>query len=169
MEENLNIELPKEKVYKENPTIGNILSVLKNTENSLAIDYTKENEFGKPEKHIFRTREKKEIRRYIKFYEDSNALKNFINLSSLAQKLAVYAIEKTTKGTTHFYFISGEFCEKYHISNTNVGRAMNELLEKQWLFKSDKPKKYWINMSFFFRGSVEQIYYKYHTDKREFL
>lgn len=99
--------------------------------------------------------------KFVKFYLDSDSLMEFSELSTSAQKMISYLIKNMEYGKDFVYLYNYKMIKEVGLSDTSISLAKNELVEKEWLFKSEETHKYWINLCYFCIGDREEIYRRY--------
>jgi hypothetical protein len=98
---------------------------------------------------------------FIKFYLDSGALEEYNELSSTAQKMMTEIIKQMKYGEDYVWISNIKYSQLLNMSETNVSVAKNELLDKDWIFKSSEKYKYWVNLCYVCIGNRDEIYRKY--------
>jgi hypothetical protein len=137
-------------LYEVKETIRNKDKKFKKVNGSLEVVYTDE-----------RVSAYKDIGKFIKVYEESDALGEFIKLSASAQRLMYAIIKETPINVDYFYYAPISLGKIANINEHNVSTYIRELLEKEWLYRSNEKRKYWINPCFFYKGDREELYKKY--------
>jgi hypothetical protein len=103
---------------------------------------------------------------FIKVYLDSGALEEYNELSSTAQKMMTEIIKMMKYNEDYVWISNLKFSELLNINESNVSAAKNELLSKEWIFRSTEKFKYWINLCYVCIGDREEIYRKYKNTTR---
>ncbi len=151
------------KEYKVNPSIELVGYLLTETKETLR---TRDRRIGKVNGKIEvifntdRVLKYKDTSKFIKVYVDSNMFREYNLLSSTAQRLLTSIMEKLEYNQDSFYYSPSSLSKDADIDERNVSIYMKELLDKEWIFKSDDKRRYWINLCYFCIGDREEIYRK---------
>jgi uncharacterized protein (DUF952 family) len=97
---------------------------------------------------------------FLKLYIDTNALDEFIELSATSQRLLTHIIKKLQFAVSYIYLDSGIVMRDMEICRSSYSKGLDELLERQWIFRSTETNKYFINLILISYGNREDIYLK---------
>lgn len=147
------------KVYKVNPTLISLGKYLRDTGNLVTINKLVETGSG-VEKVTRRIDEKEDNRGFTKIF-DGNISGDWTKLSLTAQRVLRFITLTLKVNEDHIFIYGGRFCKDNDISRQSLSLGLKELVEKNWLYKSDIPKRYWINLYYLCKGNVEDMWYKY--------
>lgn len=150
--------------YRENPTIEGVFSTLHDGEGQVVITTHVDTGDG-VERVNKKVQRKVDNRNFIKLFRINGTLDKFTELTRSAQMLLVYVMEKMDMNDTYTYVYGNEFCDKTHLSRGTFSNALTELLDKKWIYKSNIPKKYWINLYLIAKNRIEKLYYKHLSEK----
>lgn len=145
--------------YKENPTFKGVLDSLIDTGKYRAI--TKIVDTGNGiEYHKKNIKIRKDTRKYIKIFQDAESLKRMLLLTTTAQRVLHFILNKMDTHGLSIYIFSNQFTKELDISRQSLSTGLKELLDNGWIFKSDVKKMYWINLYYMCKGSMEDVYYR---------
>lgn len=100
---------------------------------------------------------------FLKFYLDSGGLREFMELSLGAQKVLMYLIENKLEFEKDFVYVTlSTIPESEGMKRSTIVTGFYELLDRQWIARSDVNYKFWINMCFFSYGNREDIFRQYY-------
>jgi len=154
----------KDREYKYNPSVELVGHLLKETKRTIRTNKVRIGKIeGKLTKIATDDREYvyQDDSKFIKVFLDSDALNEFIDLSSSAQKV-LCSIIKTMKYNEDFVYVyNHSLLKDTGLSDTSISLGKKELLEKEWLFKSDVNHMYWINLCYICIGNRDEIYRKF--------
>ncbi len=98
---------------------------------------------------------------FYKFFVDGDTLYELLELTITAQKLLVYILTKKLEFNKSSVFVTiNTLVDEVDLSRTTVSAGFNELIDREWLYHSDSPFKFWINLTRVTFGSREEIYEK---------
>jgi hypothetical protein len=101
-----------------------------------------------------------EINTFIKVYD--SAYKVITSLSKTGRIMLDYILHKKLDyGKHEFIMFVKEYMVDNDVSEKTTYNAINELIEKGIIYCSDISDKYFLNLEYFCRGSIEEIYEKY--------
>lgn len=101
--------------------------------------------------------------KYLKFYLDTAALSEFVELSLSAQKILLYLIVNRLEFEKDYVNVTiSTIPVGPGMSRTTINSGFYELLDRNWLARSEEPYKFWINVGFFSYGSREEIFRKHY-------
>lgn len=150
------------KQYKINPSLEVIGHFIYEGKKLIRTKGTREGIVaGKPEQIISEERIKtlQDRSAFIKFFMDSDSIQEFIELSSSAQRIVAHIIKYHLEfNKSYVYLTIKELESKLDLGRSSISIGFNELLDREWLYKSDIPYKYWLNISFICYGNREDIY-----------
>jgi predicted ATP-grasp superfamily ATP-dependent carboligase len=154
----------KDKKHKWNPSLELVGFLLSEEREHIRV---KGHRVGRVEgklEHIV-TEEKKIVftdnSSFIKFYIDSQALNEFIELSISAQRVLVYVLNKITMNEDDFYLGNEECTIKINMDKYSFYKAMRELLDRDWIYLTEYTNRYFINLCFVCKGNRETMYHKF--------
>lgn len=147
------------KLYRENPSLVSIGKVFRDTGKLITVN--KEVVTGNGvEKVPKRIPVKEDTRTFIKFFEGDN-IGDWTKLSLTAQRVLRFILRKLELDKCYVIVYGSEFCREYGMSRQSFSLGIKELLVKNWIYRSEEPKMYWINLYYICKGNVEDMWYKY--------
>lgn len=103
----------------------------------------------------------KDVGLFTKLYSRSNALHELIELTASAQRMLVYIIENKLESDKSYVWLTvGLIGKELEMSDSTTNASFNELLDREWLCRSDEQHKYWINIARICVGARDTIYFK---------
>ena len=154
----------EKKMYKWNPTLELVGYVLSDTNKTIR---NKDKRIGRVSGKLDviyvneQVKVYKDNSKFVKIFLDSNALGEFIELSSAAQRLMNFIINRLEYNQDYFYYIGNIMARESNIDESRISTYINELVDKEWIFRSDERGKYWINLCYICIGDRDELYRKY--------
>lgn len=144
----------KYKEYKSNPSIEHLDDFLKKIGGGKekVVIYEKE---GRVKYTVSNRRDK---RKYAKFILYNGWLETITELDKSSIIVLFYILDNLKVGNSRIKLNSEEVCEVTKISRPTFYKAIYQLLDKEWLFRSTLKKYYFINMRRVSRGPAELVY-----------
>lgn len=109
----------------------------------------------------------KDKSRFFKFYIDGDGLGKFLELSITAQRVLVYLLTKKLEFGKDYVYVTGTVdCKKVEMSRASFSIGFNELIDQEWLFRSEESYKFWINVGFVSYGDREEMYSRTYNERK---
>lgn len=157
------------KEYLRNPSIELVGYLLRETKETLRVKSVRIGKIdGKLDKVVNEDRVYKVVddNKFVKVFVDAGALREYNELSTSAQRLMTAIIEGLTYNQDWFYYNPIKLSRDSNIGEHNISVYMNELVEKEWIYRSSEKRKYWINICYICFGDREEIYREYQLTSR---
>jgi hypothetical protein len=101
-------------------------------------------------------------RHFLKVYLYAGALSQFNELSNGARSILAFVLEKQLRFNEHEVIIKPAFIvQELQLDRSTVSRAINELVLHEWIFRSNIPFSYWLNLERVCYGNSEIMYEEY--------
>lgn len=100
-------------------------------------------------------------RTFIKLFPSENGYGAICELSFIAQRVLFFIFEYIELDAVGIDIVSRKYCKETGASRQSLSTGLRELVDKKWLFRSYEPKYYWINLHYFFKGRMENVYMKH--------
>lgn len=155
----------RDKVYTVNPALSLVGHSIYESKHTIRTRGSYDGVFkGRPTEIIKEERAKvlEDKSPFLKFYIDSNALAACIELSLSAQKVLLYIIkEKLEFEKDYIYLTLGTIPTSQGMAKSTIFAGFTELLDTEWIFRSDLKYKFWFNVNYISFGNREEIYKKF--------
>lgn len=155
----------RDKTYKINPALEVVGHDIYENKHLIRTRGTYDGVFkGRPTEIIKEERAKvlQDKAPFLKLYIDTNALALYTELSLGAQKLLLYIIkEKLEFEKDYIYLTLGTIPVSQGMSKATISTGFYELLDREWIFKSNVKYKFWFNINYISFGNREEMYKKF--------
>ena len=101
---------------------------------------------------------RKDKRKYSKFIMYEGWLYSILKLSKTSIALIFYILDNMKIGKTIIKLDGEDFRNITNITRPTYYKALYQLLDNEWIYKTKTSKNYYINIRKFFRGPAELIY-----------
>jgi len=152
------------KRYIVNPSLQLVGYLLKEDKRTVRV---KDTRLGRVEGKITtifnEDREKvyKDNSKFIKVFLDSDTFTEITMLTITAQKVLSAVIKRIEYNKSYVYFSSNLLAKSLDLNTEMITRGIKELVDSEWLFRSDEKYKYWINLGLVCLGNREDMYREY--------
>jgi hypothetical protein len=152
----------KFKGYKVNPSLYELAGHLVEGRKTIRTKGTRPGKVGGKDEVIYLTEQVKtyiDTSPFIIVYKNSFDL--IAELSANAQKVYFYCLKHLEYNRTDVLLVRGEIQESTKLSLSSISRGINELLDNEFLFKSNRKHFYFINLNIAHYGNRDEMYEEY--------
>jgi len=152
------------KQYVWNPTLELVGYVLQETKRTI---HNKGKRVGKVEGRldVIHIDERVNIyhdqSKFVKIFIDAGALEEYNELSRGGQRVLTSFINNLNYNEDWIYYVPFNVSKEANIPESKLSVYINELLEKEWIFRSKEKGKFWINLCYVCIGDRDELYRKY--------